>query len=698
MARIDDLVKDISSEELQDALGEELAELRKHVPFGLVYERHLPEFAVVADQEIHSGSYATPRDDHGRRLRVLAVENGTAKVVENGADEPTEVPVEELLAVRGLSEKVFPGLTSLERLERGPAKPWHAVIRGENYHALQLLEFTYQDQVDCIYIDPPYNTGARNWTYNNHYVDDNDAWRHSKWLSFMEKRLTIAKQLLKPDGVLIVTIDENEIHHLGVLLEEVFPNVARQLVTICINPSGASGGTGLSRVEEYAFFCFLGDAEPVATEDDMLIDLEAGGSETAKHGVAWERLLRRGSAWYRGSRPNLCYPVLLNEDKTQIIRAGKPYSGTEGKRPKTIHGHPVAWPVRSDGKLGIWRVEAARLEWLAERGFAHISSPPDKDAPTLRYLLGGTVDAIEAGALKVVGRGDRGEVRVEAAVEGPRRAKTVWNRGRHIAGGGAGTQLLTAFLGQRSSFTYPKSLYAVQDCLEVAVGDRDDALIMDFFAGSGTTLHATAVLNHKRGGSRRCILVTNNEVDGETAAELHEAGHYAGDAEFEGRGVFEAVTRPRCKAALTGQRPDGKPVKGKYLDGWPYADGFEENCEFLRLDYLDPNAVELGKELERLLHVLWLMAGAVGPVHGSPDAPYSIEQESPYALFGSSAHVREFREQLEDHGGIEHLFFITDSEDAYAEWSQRLGAPGRTTHMVPLDYMTFFRRYRASRG
>jgi len=698
MARIDDLVKDVPSKELQAALGEELAELRKRVPFGLVYERHLPEFAVVADQEVLPASYATPRDDHGRRLRVLEVENGTAKVVENGADEPTAVPVEELLAVRGLSEKIFPGLTSVERLERASEKPWHAVIKGENYHALQLLEFTYRGQVDCIYIDPPYNTGARNWTYNNHYVDDSDAWRHSKWLSFMEKRLRIARRLLKANGVLIVTIDENEVHHLGVLLEEVFPNVARQLVTICINPSGASGGTGLSRVEEYAFFCFLGDAEPVPTEDDMLIDLEGGASETAKHGVSWERLLRRGSAWYRSSRPNLCYPVLLNKDKTRIIGAGEPYTGAESKRPKTLKGHPVAWPVRSDGRLGIWRVEAARLNSLTERGFAYVSSPPGKDAPTLRYLLGGTVDAIEAGILAVTGKGDRGEVQVEAAVEGPRRAKTVWNRGRHIAGGGAGTQLLTELLGQRSAFTYPKSLYAVRDCLEVAIGDRDDALIMDFFAGSGTTLHATALLNQARGGTRRCVLVTNNEVDGDTAAKLHAAGRYAGDADFEARGVFEAVTRPRCMAALTGERPDGKPVKGKYLDGRPYADGFQENCEFFQLDYLDPTAAELGYEFERLLPVFWLMAGGVGPIHGSAYVPFSIMQDSPYALFSHSGHLREFRERLEGHGAVEHLFLLTDSEDAYAEWCQRLGAAGSQTHMVPLDYMTFFRRYRASRG
>src|SRR5690606_36163765 len=137
---------------------------------------------------------------------------------------------------------------------RGPdSKPAHAVINAENFHALQLLTYTHAGKVDLIYIDPPYNTGARDWKYNNRYVDANDQWRHSKWLSMMEKRLKLSRRLLKPDGVLVVTIDEHEVHHLGVLLEQLFPDMRRQMVTVVINPSGTSSD-GLSRVEEYAIF------------------------------------------------------------------------------------------------------------------------------------------------------------------------------------------------------------------------------------------------------------------------------------------------------------------------------------------------------------------------------------------------------------------------------------------------------------
>jgi len=101
-------------------------------------------------------------------------------------------------------------------------KPINLLIEGDNYHALSVLNYTHKGKIDVIYIDPPYNTGAKDWKYNNDYVDINDQWRHSKWLSFMEKRLKLAKHLLKRNGVLICTIDKNEQANLGVLLQEIF--------------------------------------------------------------------------------------------------------------------------------------------------------------------------------------------------------------------------------------------------------------------------------------------------------------------------------------------------------------------------------------------------------------------------------------------------------------------------------------------
>ena len=120
------------------------------------------------------------------------------------------------MTIAEFGEAVYPYLKPIDKISNAPDKKlWHTLIEADNYHALQLLEYLYAGQVDCIYIDPPYNSGAKDWKYNNDYVDSNDAYRHSKWLSMMEKRLKLAKKLLNPnDSVLICTIDEKEYLHL----------------------------------------------------------------------------------------------------------------------------------------------------------------------------------------------------------------------------------------------------------------------------------------------------------------------------------------------------------------------------------------------------------------------------------------------------------------------------------------------------
>jgi adenine-specific DNA-methyltransferase len=557
-------------------------------------------------------------------------------------------------------------------------------------------------QVTASIHDFAVSLGARDWKYNNNFVDVNDTYRHSKWLSFMEKRLRLARALLKPDGVLIVTIGEDELNHLGVLLErkDLFADALRETVTICINPGGATG-EGLSRVEEYAIFCFLGGARPVPVLDDMLVS-EAGSEthHTTAEGVRWEWLMRSGNAWYRQSRRNLCYPILLNADGTRIVRAGDPWTPPtddagnvdESVRPETIDGHPVAWPVRRDGKLGIWRVDSARLNWLAEQGYAYVSRRDDSRGTwTIMYLMTGTIEAIEADAIEVTGRdADTGRVTLDVHERKAKTAKTMWHRGRHTAGGAGGTQLLNALLGERNVFPFPKLVYATRDCLEIAVGDRQDALILDFFAGSGTTLHATCLLNSADEGMRRCVLVTNNEVDDQLARKLHKQGLYAGDPDYDRYGIFEAACRPRCEAAITGVRPDGEPATGRYLGGGAYADGFRENCMFLRIDYLEPDDVELGYQFEAIVPILWLTSGGLGPL---PDPTltdgYLLPPASPFAVLLRESAFRRFAKVLESRSDVSRLWLVTDSERAFAD--MRAALPGDySVSMLYRDYLRNF--------
>jgi len=698
MALLEELIADVPDPQLRAALSSETRLLKQRTQFGLVFERHLPETVLLAastgvregDEVRFRANAASPR-----RLHVVSIQGDVVSVVDgDGLTETADL--QDLLVVKDFSDPVFPTLRPLGRVENADEqRSPHLVINGENFHVLQLLGHTYARSFDCILIDPPYNTGARDWRYNNDYVDGSDRWRHSKWLSFMEKRLRLARGLLKPDGVLVVTIDENEGSHLGVLLEGLFPEAFRQMVTICINPSGASGGDGLSRVDEYAYFCFFGGAQPVETADDMLVSAaDADVVHTNAEGVRWEWLMRGGNAWYRDSRPNMCYPILLNEEGTRIVKAGGPYTGPEGEQPERVEGYRAAWPIRKDGKLGIWRVEGERLNALAEQGYAYVSR---RDAArgtwTIKYLMSGVIESIEAGLIEVLGREpETGRVSVRAAARKGKRAKTMWYRGRHTAGGAGGTALLNALLGERNVFPFPKSVYTIRDLIEVAIGNREDALILDFFAGSGTTLHATLMLNAADGGARRCVLATNNEVDEKLAKKLEDEGIYPRDREYERHGIFEAATRPRVEAAITGRRSDGSPVPGSYLDGRAYADGFQENCEFFALDYLSSDRIELGLEHEALHPVYWLAAGARGkrPERVDAEQSFALVPGCGYAVLFDPTGLASLNEALAGAPEGEHVFVLTHSHQAFAQIVTALGRE-RIAHMVPADYLRWFR-------
>lgn len=273
-----------------------------------------------------------------------------------------------------------------------------------------------------------------------------------------------------------------------------------------------------------------------------------------------------------------------------------------------------------------------------------------------------------------------------------KKLKTVWRHTSHAAGT-HGSGLLAKFLGRGVSFSFPKSVYATRDCVAAVCRSRPEALIVDFFGGSGTTLHSTLLMNAADGGRRRCILITNNEVDEKTTTRMHRKGLHRGDPEFEAEGIFEAVARPRIKAAITGVRPDGKPVQGTYLDGRPFVEGFEENATFFRLDYLNPDSIELGDAFDAIHPLLWLAAGGRGvrPTAFDFDSKeFFVSEKGGYAVLFTDAAVHDLEEELVGCDDIGHLYVITDSPDAYAEAVELLGH-GRKTSMLYRDYLRNFR-------
>ena len=227
MARLEDKIAEIADAKLRQTIAEEVGKLKKRTRFGLVFEEHQPEVAPLFNKRVKRGERVAKKTGNLADIyRVTSVRDGQAECVKDKDLSIREsISVEQLVVVRRIGEAIYPALTPVDSVYNGDTTaPHHILIEADNFHALQLLLFPYAGKVDCIYIDPPYNTGARDWKYNNNYVDGNDAWQHSKWLTFMAKRLRLAKQLLNPEtGVMIVTIDEHEVHHLGCLLEQEFP-------------------------------------------------------------------------------------------------------------------------------------------------------------------------------------------------------------------------------------------------------------------------------------------------------------------------------------------------------------------------------------------------------------------------------------------------------------------------------------------
>lgn len=283
--------------------------------YGLVFEHNRPERMRLYGKPISKGDIVQVLPERGKKEDtdskaswcVTTISGGDAHLVSEDGTEERDVKRSDLVAVTDYDQPIYAGLRETGRVERGGDKPYHVVINGENCHALEALTFAYAGKVDCIYIDPPYNTGARDWKYNNDYVGGDDAYRHSKWLAMMERRLKLAKQLLNPeDSVLIATIDEKEYLRLGLLLEQVFAGCSIQMVSDVINPKGVARTGQFSRSEEYIFFVQLGSASPSATTDNML-DQEAKGKTSSK--VPWLSMLRRGSHSSREERENLFFTL-----------------------------------------------------------------------------------------------------------------------------------------------------------------------------------------------------------------------------------------------------------------------------------------------------------------------------------------------------------------------------------------------------
>lgn len=622
MSRLTELIAQAKAKDPQMGadLEREFRALSSRRAFGLNFERHKPEVVELPNRPVRKGDKVRILPERGSTkkgdqqlwqvLRVFKKEiPQTAKILLLGQpkSEPKKVKLADLIVIAEFRDFIYPGLVSTGKIERGGGKPFHSVINGENYHVLKALTYTHRGQVDAIFIDPPYNTGAKDWKYNNDYVEEEDLYRHSKWLAFIERRLKLVCDLLNPrNSVLIITIDEKEYLRLGLLLEQLFPGQSIQMVSSVINPSGASRSKGFSRADEYLYFVFFGDADISPSHSDMLRD----NVEALE--VRWDGLIRTGSESDRSDRPNMFYPIYFYESNGSFHSVGEPIPADADRATvKPPDGCFALFPITGNRERR-WRLGHLTTAQAFEKGYIRLGPwKSGQQRRTLYYLPAGTQKLIEAGKIVPTGRDLDGSL-ILPAHKRLVRPMSVWNRPSHSATD-YGSTPLGRILPDRK-FPFPKSLYAVEDALRFFVSDNPRAVILDFFAGSGTTAHAVMRLNRQDGGNRQCISITNNEVAAAEQLSLAKEGLRPGDPDWEQLGICDYITKPRVQSVITGLTPEGEPIKGEYkfTDEFPMADGFEENAEFFTLTYEAALPVSHNRAFKKIAPLLWLKAGSQG--------------------------------------------------------------------------------------
>ena len=713
MALLQDLIKQIDDPTLRQRIMTEVGKLTRQKKFGLVFEEHLPECTPLYDVEIRQGSKVALKTGQVSDIYIVRSIGEDKAICEHKTDHAeAEFALDDLVAVAEFGEPIYPYLKPIDSVCNAPdSELWHTLIEADNYHALQLLEYLYAGKVDCIYIDPPYNTGARDWKYNNDYVDSSDAYRHSKWLSMMEKRLRIAKKLLNPNNsILMLTIDDNELSHIKILLDELFSECQIQIVDMFINPKGKARIGRLSQVDEYLLLVYMGNAKTVPENSNI------EGEE-----IRWPYLRRSDVESARGTTKGgtqQFYPIYVNPDTEKIEMIGNPLLPNQPlSDAEEIPGLIPVFPIREDGKQMNWGLTGASLEYALKNGCVRVmKSRNPNQAYNFTYVTMPSIRKALAGEYVISGIRDDGTKIIVLPSGKESQKPTAWKRTAYDANV-YGTQLVGSILGEKR-FSFPKSLYSVYDALQIYVKCKPNALIVDFFAGSGTTLHAVNLINAEDNGQRRCIMVTNNEVSEVEAKSLANNGYYPGDKEWERLGIAQYVTWPRTVCSIIGQDVKGNPLPGDYgtyheeyisdkqrgkykkikvpdnsrLAEMKMADGFKANAAYFKLGFLDKASVRVGRQFREMLPTLWMKAGCFGPcptLENQIIPEYMVLPENRMAILNDNSCFAKFAEEIGDATEIETVYLVTDSDADYRSMSRELEV--KHTYQLYRDYLDKFR-------
>lgn len=393
--------------------------------------------------------------------------------------------------------------------------PTNLLIEGDNYHSLSVLNYTHKGKVDVIYIDPPYNTGATDWRYNNDYVDSTDQWRHSKWISLMRNRLVLAKSLLSESGIIYCAIDHYELFALGLLCDEIFGESNRLgVVSVIHKPEGRQFANFFSPSNEFMLVYAKNKQNASLNQVILDEDQKARFSESDERGTYYLKNFIRltdGKYSLRENAPNGYYPIYVSEDLASFTLEEK-------------DGYTPVFPITDRGVERTWKTFGDTFMSKVANG-------------------------------SIIAKRENGRINIYEKLREDEVIKTHWNRKEYHAYH-YGTKIIEEILGVKK-FDFPKSLNLIVDILKLS--SKRDSIVVDFFAGSGTTGHAVLELNKQDGGNRRFILCTNNENK-----------------------IAEEVTYERLKRVIKGY----KNKKGEKIDG------LVGNLSYYKTDLVDVDRLQ----------------------------------------------------------------------------------------------------------
>lgn len=517
---------------------------------------------------------------------------------------------------------VFTEDKSREIIGNPESGEYNFLLEGDNLHSLKLLEKTHKGKIDVIYIDPPYNTLKDGFIYSDDLVDGNDLFRHSKWISFMNIRLNIARKLLSKKGIIFISVDENEYAQLKLLCDELFGEKCF-VENIIWNKRVPKNDKGIGNIHEY-ILTYTNDAElkyKLMSPKEGVQDIEQliyQAKENNLNVAETEKKLKQ--LYSKGDYPRAItlYNNLDNDYRVfGKINMSWPNGNTFGPRYDIMHpltGNPVKVPDRG------WR-------W-SKRTFEEAVDYENKQILHDGSVLCGKIwfskkDTMQPSSINYIDDVNRMLLRSIISLKSD------------------GGMTLESIFDKKSMFAYPKSVLLVKKIIDSCVYNNKNAVILDFFAGSGTTAQAVLELNEEDGGNRKFILCTNNENN-----------------------ICEDITYQRIKTVITGKRKDDSV----------YSDGIPANLKYYKTDFVAKDSEALVDDL--LGHTIEMIQLEYG---------IRIDNEK-YVIIMDDDEMDEFENNFHQYKELKAVFI---NQDVLLSTSQEKMLSDANTFVIPDCYFDF---------